>query len=91
MTVLSRNLQINHAILTEHITPFTFGVSWKQVPDSLINVTSGMLGMLDGEVNRQAATIAYINDFKLMMWVVIASVPFVLLLKSPKKDTETDG
>lgn len=86
MTVLSRNLQINHAILVEHITPFTFGVSWKQVPDSLINVTSGILGMLDGEVNRQAATIAYINDFKLMMWVVIASVPFVLLLKPPKKE-----
>ena len=88
MTVLSRNIQTNHAILTEHITPFTFGISWKQVPDSLMNVTSGMLGMLDGEINRQAATIAYINDFKLMMWVVIASVPFVLLLKPPRKKRE---
>jgi DHA2 family multidrug resistance protein len=89
MVVLSRNIQINHAILVEHITPFTFGVSWKQVPDSLIGVTSGALAMLNGEVNRQAATIAYINDFKLMMWVVLASVPFVLLLKAPKKETGT--
>lgn len=90
MTVLSRNLQINHAILVEHITPFTFGVSWKQVPDSLVGITSGVLGMLDGEINRQAATIAYINDFKLMMWIVIASVPFVLLLKPPREKNSTN-
>jgi MFS transporter, DHA2 family, multidrug resistance protein len=29
--------------------------------------------------------IAYINDFKLMMIVTLISLPFVLLLSSPKK------
>ncbi|HLT64311.1 MAG TPA: EmrB/QacA family drug resistance transporter, partial [Pseudohongiella sp.] len=40
-----------------------------------------VLGMLDAEVNRQAATLAYINDFRLMMWIVLAVAPLVLLLK----------
>ena len=37
--------------------------------------------MLDAEISRQAATLAYLNDFKLMFWVVIGSAPLVLLLK----------
>ena len=39
--------------------------------------------LLDAEINRQAATIAYLNDFKLMMWVVLAMLPMVLLLRRP--------
>ena len=37
--------------------------------------------MLDGEITRQALTIAYIDDFKLMMWIVLAACPLVLLFK----------
>jgi DHA2 family multidrug resistance protein len=32
-------------------------------------------------VNRQAAFIAYLDDFKLMMWITFAAIPLVLLLK----------
>ena len=35
--------------------------------------------------SRQASMIAYLNDFKLMMIVTVISLPFVLLLSSPKK------
>ncbi len=85
MTVLGRNIQTNHAYLTEYITPYTLGISWKQVPDGLMSMSSGLMGALNGEITRQAATIAYVNDFKLMMWVVIASIPFIFLLKNPRK------
>ncbi len=85
MTVLTRNIQTNHAYLTEYITPYTLGISWKQVPEGLMSIGSGLMGALNGEITRQAATIAYVNDFKLMMWVVIASIPFIFLLKNPRK------
>lgn len=83
MTILVRNTQLNHAYLTEHITPYTFGISWKQLPEGLSDTTSGILGALDGEISKQAMTIAYVNDFALMMWVVIACIPFIFLLRHP--------
>ena len=33
------------------------------------------------EITRQAAFIAYIDDFWIMMWLTFASIPLVLLLK----------
>jgi DHA2 family multidrug resistance protein len=36
---------------------------------------------LNNEVTRQATIIAYANDFKLMMWVALASMPLVLFLR----------
>jgi len=42
------------------------------------------MAMVNAEINRQAAMIAYIDDFWAMMWVTLASVPLVLLLRPPK-------
>lgn len=84
MAVLSRNIQINHAYLTENITRGTLGLDWHQIPDDVLRNAGGVIRMLDGEISRQAAAIAYINDFKLMMWIVILSVPLVFLLRSPR-------
>jgi DHA2 family multidrug resistance protein len=36
---------------------------------------------LNGEVTRQALTIAYLNDFRLIMWITIASIPLLLILR----------
>jgi DHA2 family multidrug resistance protein len=41
--------------------------------------------MLDGEITRQATTIAYIDDFKLMMIVTLLAIPMILLLRKPGK------
>jgi DHA2 family multidrug resistance protein len=40
-------------------------------------------------VTRQAATIAYLNDFALMMWIALAAVPLVLLLRAPRQRLQT--
>ena len=42
------------------------------------------MAMLDAEINRQALMIAYIDDFRLMMLVTLASLPLVLLLRKAK-------
>ena len=41
--------------------------------------------MVNGEVTRQAAMIGYIDDFKLMMFITLAAMPIILLLRSPKR------
>ncbi len=85
MVMLTRNLQINHAYLAEYITATSLGISWQQVPASVLADAAGVLALLDAEITRQALTIAYIDDFKLMMWVVIAATPLVLLFKNAPK------
>jgi DHA2 family multidrug resistance protein len=39
------------------------------------------LRMVDLIVTRQAAMVAYIDDFYLMMWMSLASVPLVLIMR----------
>jgi DHA2 family multidrug resistance protein len=81
VTLLARNTQANHAMLAETLHPFRESLS----PDSLPALwnwqsISGILA-LNGEVTRQALTIAYLNDFRLVMWITIASIPLLLLLR----------
>lgn len=89
MVMLTRNLQINHAYLSEYVTATSLGISWQQVPASIMSDAAGVLAMLDAEITRQALTIAYIDDFKLMMWVVVAATPLVLLFKNKAKTAPT--
>jgi len=42
------------------------------------------LAALNGEVTRQAATIAFLNDFWLIMVMTLLSIPMLLLLKPVK-------
>jgi Zn-dependent M28 family amino/carboxypeptidase len=41
------------------------------------------LAQIDLLVNAQAAMIAYVDDFKLMMWVTSAAMPLALILRKP--------
>ncbi len=81
MVVLSRSMSSNHAYLTENITAERLGIGTHQLPQSLLEGANGALLLLDAEISRQAATIAYLSDFKLMMWMVIAAAPLVFLLR----------
>lgn len=71
--LLTRDTQMFHARLAERITPF--GHPAGQPP----------LALLDAEVNRQAAMLAYGNDFKLMLVLSLCAVPLVLLLRSGRR------
>ena len=51
-------------------------------------ISDAVFGMIDGMVNKQAAMIAYIDDFYLMAWISIAVLPLVLLLQKPKGKVE---
>jgi len=44
--------------------------------------------LLNAEVNRQSAIIAYLDDFWLMMWITLAAAPFAFLMR---KNTQPAG
>ncbi len=85
ITKLAQNTQANHAAFADYITPFS--VPLRQAVESGVynlGTDQGLLG-IDSEVTRQAATLAYLQDFRLMMWVTACAVPLILLLRSPRK------
>ena len=43
------------------------------------------LAALNGEVTRQAAAIAYLDDFRLMMIIMLLVIPLLVLLRNPRK------
>jgi len=43
------------------------------------------MAAINAQVSRQAATLAYLQDFRLMMWVTLASLPLILLLRPPAR------
>ncbi|HWB50022.1 MAG TPA: DHA2 family efflux MFS transporter permease subunit [Stellaceae bacterium] len=43
------------------------------------------IAALNAEVTRQAAMVAYVDDFKLMMVISFASLPLLLLLRPPRR------
>jgi DHA2 family multidrug resistance protein len=42
------------------------------------------LSALNGEVTRQATMVAYIDDFKLMLFITVACMPMLLLMRKPR-------
>jgi DHA2 family multidrug resistance protein len=47
--------------------------------------TPAGVAALNAAVTQQAATIAYLNDFRLMMYVVLLALPMLLLLRKPAR------
>ena len=81
MTLLARNLQRNHEELAGYVTPQVSSMLDLATIDRFQQYGRAGLAVVDGEVNRQAAMIAYLNDFYLMMWLSLAAVPLVLLMR----------
>jgi len=83
--LLSRNTQIMHAEIAAHVTPFNEALRHPNVVHFWNLATIAGRMALNGEVTRQATIIAYSNDFKLMMIVALAAVPFVFLLRRAQR------
>jgi MFS transporter, DHA2 family, multidrug resistance protein len=77
--MLARSLQISHADLAAHISAYNPNFT-ALVPGVRSLAT---LQQMDGLVNQQALMISYINDFKLMMYITLAAMPLVWLLRKP--------
>ncbi|KLE35752.1 DHA2 family efflux MFS transporter permease subunit [Aurantiacibacter luteus] len=84
VTLLASNLQVNHAQLSEHLTAEATSAIDLTALDRYQGYGDAALAALNGEVTRQAAMIAYLDDFTVMMWLSLAAVPLVMLMRGPK-------
>ncbi|MEO8666939.1 MAG: DHA2 family efflux MFS transporter permease subunit [Bauldia sp.] len=81
--MLTRNVQINHAALAAHMTPFNTNLMSAGIVPGLLGTEAGRqtAAQLNGLINLQAAMIAYIDDFKLMFIITLCAAPLLLLLR----------
>ena len=89
VTALARNTQSNHESLSTYITPFNHALretaeSGKVVLDS----TQGLM-LLNQQVSEQAVLLAYLQDFRLLMWSCFIVLPLVFLFKKPTEIAST--
>jgi MFS transporter, DHA2 family, multidrug resistance protein len=83
--LLTRNTQILHAGLAEHITPYNTAIRLGLQAEHFDLTSRTGLASLNGEVTRQASMIAYLDDFKLIMIMTVALMPLLFLLRRAKK------
>lgn len=81
---LTRNVQVAHASLTEHIN-----IANPMLQDPTVTAVYGSGGvtgatLLNAEITRQATMLAYIDDFWMMFLVTLAVIPLLLLIRPPK-------
>ena len=83
--LLARNVQQAHADMASHISDQTLPPISGAIVSQLGLPAEAAAAMVNAEINRQAAFIAYIDDFYFMMWVTLAAIPLVMLLRTAKK------
>ena len=83
VATLAENTQVVHSRLAESPDNPLAQAPYLAAPFSL--TTPGGIAALNAEVTRQAAMVAYIDDFKLMMLITLASVPLLLLLREERR------
>src|SRR5690606_33312348 len=84
ITMLARGTQSSHAALAQFIHPFSLPLRAAVDAGALDPSTPQGLALIEAEVARQAATLAYLQDFRLMMWVTVAAMPLIVLLRPAK-------
>lgn len=89
VALVARNTQVNHAVLGEQLNSFRGALESLSLPAGIEPGSTAALVWLNGELTRQAAVIAYLDDFRLMMWVTLAAIPLLFLLRRPDKPAAT--
>ncbi len=88
--LLARNIQISHLELGGHITAYSLSSIDPSITSVLGSAGETVTAMMDAAVNQQAAMVAYLDDFKLMMFLTMGALPLVLLLRRPPKPKKSD-
>src|SRR5881275_3262646 len=76
---LAQNTQIVHARLVERLRPDNPLAHAPFLPAPFSLSTPEGIAALNAQVTRQAAMVAYIDDFRLMMLIALATLPVLLL------------
>jgi DHA2 family multidrug resistance protein len=83
--VLARNIQVNHeelgAVISMGNKPFMLSEALGGA-----YLSERIAALANAEVTRQAMMIAYIDDFWMLMWLMIVLIPLALLVEPISRD-----
>jgi MFS transporter, DHA2 family, multidrug resistance protein len=83
--LLTQNTQIVHSRLVEHLRPDNPLAQAPSLAPSFSLSDPAGVAALNAEVTRQAAMVAYGNDYALMMMIVVLLIPLLLLVRRPRR------
>ena len=84
----TNNSAIAHAGLTENASPDN--QVFRAALGGSLDILGGLVG-LNEEITRQAAMIAYLDDFKLMILITLGCMPLLLIMRTPKLVAPPEG
>ena len=79
--LLTRNTQINHADIAQHVTAVNRAFENPAVAQFWNPLTAAGRAALDAVITQQAQIIAYIDDYKLLMIATLVVIPLLLVFK----------
>jgi MFS transporter, DHA2 family, multidrug resistance protein len=82
-SLLVSNTQLNHALIATYVNPFNRLFQLPNIAHFWNPATAAGRALLDAQVTFQAQTIAYIDDFKLMMILTLLAFPLLLVFRKP--------
>jgi DHA2 family multidrug resistance protein len=83
--LLTKMAAVNHEVLAGHVTQFNPMFRAPHMPALWSLTNPHGLAALNYEVTRQATMMAYLDDFKFMMWVAIAAIPLLVFVRRPRR------
>ncbi len=83
-SLVTRNTQINHAAIVQHVTPVNRAFEDPTVAHAWDPLTAAGRAALDAIITRQAQIIAYIDDYKLLMIATLAVIPLLMVFRKPQ-------
>ena len=89
-TILIRSTVSAHAGLAERITYANPAWTNPAVASAFDLGRPSGAAALDAAITQQAAMIGYLNDFRLMFCLTIAVLPFLLLIRPPRRALHTE-
>jgi DHA2 family multidrug resistance protein len=80
-SLLTKNTQVNHANIAQFVTPVNRAFENPIVAQFWNPVAAAGRAALDAVITRQAQIIAYIDDYKLLMFATLAVVPLLMVFR----------
>jgi DHA2 family multidrug resistance protein len=75
----------NHEVLAGHVTLFNPMFRAPHMPAIWSLTEPHGAAALNYELTRQATMIAYLDDFRFMMWVSLVAIPLLVLVRKPRR------
>ncbi|GLR67118.1 EmrB/QacA family drug resistance transporter [Acidocella aquatica] len=83
-SLLTYNVQINHAEITNDVTPFNRLLTSSHLTAFWSPYSAGGSAALDAVINRQAQVIAYNDDYVFLTLATLVTVPLLLFIRKPR-------